>query len=143
MPVARRTNRSTLTDEERAQIRFDVLSEVQDALNNSSDYDEFRDAMVPEGPQPLTVEDVKNMSADEINSAWPAVQAAMEASGAAPPPPTTDPPPPGRRATGQQLVSEGNPGPEPLSFEVLRRLSPEEHISRRSEIDKFLGGEAA
>jgi hypothetical protein len=151
MTQARRmTNR--MTDEERQKMRGEMFGEALDYVrqiaDDSDDFASFKEGLLqePEGQQALTVADVRQMSPEAINASWPQVQAAMEASGAPAPPPTTDPPvDQGRRATGQQMLSEGANGPEALSFDVLRRLSPEEHISRRQEIDDWLsgGGQAA
>jgi hypothetical protein len=147
--AARHTNRQPLSDEERAAIRAEVLSEVRDALDAATDFEDFQTGMQESDiSQPLlSREEIAAMTVEEHIKYKSAIDRVMAQSSAAPPPPTTDPPaaPPasGPRQTGMQLPNEGQNGPQPLTIAGLRAMSVEEHLARKSEIDRFLGGEAA
>lgn len=130
MTLARRTH-SRISAEDRAAIRNEVLREVRTALDSATDFEEFRDAMEESDPSlpGLTIDEIRAFTPAQVAEHQAAVDAVLE----------------GTARTGQQLRSEGNPGPAPLSMESLKPMSVSEYEARAAEIDAFLarGGRAA
>lgn len=148
MATARRRP-GALTDAEReslvAEVRQQVLSDVQNVLHAGNDLDAIRDHIDEQleayEAREINVATVRDMSAEEINENWETVSAVMAASGQTTAP-ASDPPADRPRRTGQQLRSESD-SPTPLSMDMLRQQSAEWHAQHRAEVEQFLAQQGA
>lgn len=124
MPVARRmTIPETQIDALKAELRREILTEVQDSLHSGNDLTTIRDALDERleqtEPPELDIAAIRNMSPEQINSNWAEVQRVMSAQKTRP-------------------VEQAAPQIGPLNWDKVRAMTPEEHTARRAEVEAFL-----
>ncbi len=99
---------------ERARIR----EGVQEWGGGDIDTDDVLN-VIDEKPDPLTHEQIKGMSPEQVNARWPEIERALSAESG----------PTGQANTGG-----------PLTREQIAAMSPAEQLARRDEVDEFLSG---
>lgn len=148
MAVARRRTHS-ISDEERAQLKNELLGELAAAFSDSNPETVLESMVAAGGVEPLGWSDLESMSEAQVNAAWGRISAALESGELRPPhpaqavpdeqPESESPPPP--RATGAQISGYNSTGAdEPITWASLNNMSVEDHIRRRDEINAFLEG---
>jgi hypothetical protein len=110
-----------VTQNERNEIRNEVLREVRDALDTATDFEGFRDALEESDPNlpGLTVSEISAMTPQQILANKTAVDAVMSSQ------PTAAP-------AGEPV------GPGPLSLETIKKMTPAQVSARWPEVSAVL-----